>query len=220
MKIAVLDDVWVAQALEELLPLCLRHVRVKHVKYPKDLGSYDLVIVADQTRGRETTLFNQERIRGIRIMFPQLVIIVYCALPFLEKPLLEAGADEFVFKVGGTKDLLDAIEHHLNLNKGESMSLTMDRNTEPEGLTIEIWRKSGTISLEKDFVRLGDYLIGIEDFLVAAYYVLTNSDLYPGDPRRQFVKSIAAMIEVEGWNPGGKRLMTEVEPVKDYFRQK
>lgn len=49
-------------------------------------------------------------------------------------------------------------------------------------------------------VVVGREQIGILDFLYLAHYVLTNTDLEPDDPRRQFVKCVQAMHEDEGWN--------------------
>lgn len=60
---------------------------------------------------------------------------------------------------------------------------------------------------------LGDYAIPLTDFLSLAYYVLTNTDLEPNDPRLQFVKSVRGMNTVKGYNKKAKRLETKVSPV-------
>lgn len=83
------------------------------------------------------------------------------------------------------------------------MSLSLDRNTVPSGLTVKTY---GTI-LPEDVVFLGDYEISIEDFFAMVYYVLTNTDLCPDDPRRLFVERVKSMTEAEGYNQGGKRLV-------------
>jgi hypothetical protein len=55
----------------------------------------------------------------------------------------------------------------------------------------------------------------MEDFLVTAHYVLTNTELDGGnDQRLQFVESIKAMEIVKGFNEGTKRLNTGVLPIK------
>jgi len=61
-------------------------------------------------------------------------------------------------------------------------------------------------------VYLGGYEIAIEDFLTAVEYVLTNTDLYPKDPRLQFLKKIQSMKETEGYNPKNKRLKSSELP--------
>ena len=82
------------------------------------------------------------------------------------------------------------------------MSLVLEMGTRPTGLGVK------TFGLDSmgNTVHLGDYEITIEDFLVAAEYVLTNTDLDPNDPRLQFVKCVQSMKEVGGYNPGRKRL--------------
>ncbi|MBI2596109.1 hypothetical protein HYW46_05255 [Candidatus Daviesbacteria bacterium] len=79
------------------------------------------------------------------------------------------------------------------------MSLALElEGTEPKGLEIK------THSFDKT-IRLGKYDIALEDFLIAAEYVLTNTDLTEGDPRRLFVERIKDMQEVDGYNSDGKR---------------
>lgn len=85
------------------------------------------------------------------------------------------------------------------------MSLCLNRGTKPAGLEIKTWWPKT--------VHLGDYEISIEDFLIAAKYVLTNTDLEPDDPRLQFVKCVQSMRETDGYNPSGKRLASSVPPV-------
>jgi hypothetical protein len=58
----------------------------------------------------------------------------------------------------------------------------------------------------RNTVFLGDYEISLEDFLAAAEYVLTNTDLEPSDPRILFVKYVRSMKEVDGYNLDRKRL--------------
>ncbi|MEK7555141.1 MAG: hypothetical protein AAB518_04125 [Patescibacteria group bacterium] len=89
------------------------------------------------------------------------------------------------------------------------MSLTLDIGTKPAGLEVKTF---GFIAGSHP-VLLGDYEISIEDFLIAANYVLTNTDLDSNDPRLQFVKCIQSMREVEGYQPGRKRLSPSEPPV-------
>ena len=52
----------------------------------------------------------------------------------------------------------------------------------------------------------GETIIGIEDFLVAVEYVLTNTDLWDGDPRNEFLNQIKTLKLVPGFNPQSVRL--------------
>jgi hypothetical protein len=88
------------------------------------------------------------------------------------------------------------------------MSLSLDLGTKPKGLEVKTY---GIGNLEA--VYLGDYEISMEDFLIMAEYVLTNSDLKPNDQRLQFIKCIKSMQEVEGWNENGKRLQPSAPPI-------
>lgn len=88
------------------------------------------------------------------------------------------------------------------------MTLLLERGTRPARLGIK------TFGLGIDTIFLGDYEISLEDFLFAAHYVLTNTDLEgPEDPRLQFLKCIRSMEEVEGYMKGAKRLKTSEPPV-------
>jgi len=97
------------------------------------------------------------------------------------------------------------------------MSLVLERGTKPAGLRIK------TLGLLLgDPVWIGDYEISMEDFLFAAHYVLTNTNLRPNDPRLQFVKSVQAMKVVPGQPTiiGSREfpnhfLQTDVPPVLD-----
>jgi hypothetical protein len=91
------------------------------------------------------------------------------------------------------------------------MSLSLDRGTKPVGLRIKTY---GLGPLEKlgqkvDVVYLGDYEISLKDFLFAADYVLTNTDLRPNDPRLTFVEHVQSMKVVETFNPNGSHLEPE-----------
>lgn len=82
------------------------------------------------------------------------------------------------------------------------MSLSLEgEGTCPKG----IYLKTHGAILGEDLVFLGEYEIGIEDFLEAARYVLTNTDLYIGDPRIKFVNSVKSLERVEGFNKGHQR---------------
>lgn len=81
------------------------------------------------------------------------------------------------------------------------MSLRL-RGTRPPGLEVKTLDIGGC-----PVVFLGDHEIPLEQFLVAAQYVLENTDLAPaGDPRLVFAKIVRSMRMVKGYNPGGKRL--------------
>jgi len=82
------------------------------------------------------------------------------------------------------------------------MSLILEMGTKPEGLAVKTY---GFGSMGNT-VFLGDYEISIEDFLVIAEYVLTNTDLEPNDPRLQFVKCVQSMKQTDGYNPNRNKL--------------
>ena len=82
------------------------------------------------------------------------------------------------------------------------MSLILEMGTQPAGLEV----KTFGFGSMGNTVHLGDYEISLEDFLVAAEYVLTNTDLEPNDPRLQFVKCVQSIKQTDGYSPGRKRL--------------
>ena len=90
------------------------------------------------------------------------------------------------------------------------MSLVLSLDTKPEGLEIKTHPRA---VLGKDVVLLGDCEISMADFLLAAHYVLTNTDLEADDLRPQFVECIKKMSEVEGHNEGEKRLSSTIPAV-------
>jgi len=87
------------------------------------------------------------------------------------------------------------------------MSLRLVQGTMPEDLHIRFGQ------MPDDTVMLGDYEISLKDFLLAAHYVLTNSDLKPYDPRIQFVECVQRMLRVSGFNPGGERFRSSLPPI-------
>lgn len=48
-------------------------------------------------------------------------------------------------------------------------------------------------------VRFGEYRVSLSDFLEAAMYVLTNTDLVKDDPRLEFVENVRRLEQVLGW---------------------
>lgn len=86
--------------------------------------------------------------------------------------------------------------------------MQLDMGTKPQGLTVKTYSWGmGDLS---GVVFVGDYEISLPDFLAVASYVLTNTDLAPDDPRRQFVQHVAAMKAVGGFNQGGERFESDV----------
>lgn len=75
--------------------------------------------------------------------------------------------------------------------------------TSPRGLEIKT-HGDITPNLART-VFLGRYEIDLRDFLTAARYVLTNTDLSPQDPRRDFVNEVRSLQETDGWNKGRQR---------------
>ena len=91
------------------------------------------------------------------------------------------------------------------------MTLLLNRGTEPKNLSIKTFGL-GFGNLDNT-VFLGEYKISMEDFLFAAEYVLTNTNLGPNDPRIQFVTSVMSMIKVEGYNGPGTRRFKPLVPM-------
>lgn len=73
------------------------------------------------------------------------------------------------------------------------MSLVLSRNTQPARLMV---KTDGLVF--PTFVRLGNYEIAMRDFWVAAEYVMTNTDLYPDDPRLDFIKMVKSLKKNQG----------------------
>lgn len=88
------------------------------------------------------------------------------------------------------------------------MSLGLDLGTKPAGTMIK------TFGLNPEVIFLGNLEISLKDFLYAAHYVLTNTDLVLNDQRLQFLECVKSMEIVSGYNTGGKRLKTSVLPIK------
>ena len=57
-----------------------------------------------------------------------------------------------------------------------------------------------------DIIFLDGHELSLLDLLAMARYVLTNTDLKPGDPRLQFLQYVQSMKQVKGYNPGQMRL--------------
>lgn len=90
------------------------------------------------------------------------------------------------------------------------MSLALGLGTKPADLEVKTFGHG----LMGSTVFIGDYEISLMDFLAAAEYVLTNTDLKPNDdPRLQFVKCVESMKEVDGYNADMKRLKSSVPAV-------
>lgn len=87
------------------------------------------------------------------------------------------------------------------------MSLALEYGTKPHGLRVH------TLGFRPEIVEIGDYQLSIEDFLLTAFYVLTNTNLTNNDQRLQFVKSIQNMHVVE--QPRGDyRLESDTIPIR------
>jgi len=87
------------------------------------------------------------------------------------------------------------------------MSLALEFGTKPHGLNIQ------THTAKPNIVQIGEYELSIEDFLLAAFYVLTNTNLTHDDQRLEFVKSIHAMRIVEQ-HIGNHRLTSDTLPIR------
>lgn len=92
------------------------------------------------------------------------------------------------------------------------MSLSLDsKDTKPKGIEVKTYGKSSKKDLRKigmqnsrvlskDIVLLGEYEIDIKDFLEAAFYVLTNTDLCRNDPRLKFAEEVKGLDIIDGYN--------------------
>ena len=69
------------------------------------------------------------------------------------------------------------------------MSLVLENGTQPP-VSVK------TFDAKK--VLFGGYLVSMTDFLAAAEYVLTNTDLEPNDLRQEFVERVRSAQEVPG----------------------
>ncbi len=79
------------------------------------------------------------------------------------------------------------------------MSIFLDQGTAPAGLEVK------TYGILNNLVRIGEYQLSLKDFLRAAEYVLTNTDLEADDLRIRFVERIQSIRKVYGHNPQEKR---------------
>jgi hypothetical protein len=77
------------------------------------------------------------------------------------------------------------------------MSLLLTEGTRPHGLRTKAWGPT---------ILVGEYQISLEDFLALTLYVLMNTDLEAKDPRLSFLEFVRRLKEVDGYNPGGRRL--------------
>jgi hypothetical protein len=91
------------------------------------------------------------------------------------------------------------------------MTLALFNGTQPEGLVVNTM--TFPFPGEKTVVLLGDYEISLEDFLYTAWFVLSNTELAPKDPRLQFIKCIKRARRVDRFKPGMKRLTSSESPV-------
>jgi len=80
------------------------------------------------------------------------------------------------------------------------MSLVLDQGTLPKGLMIKTHPDIGSLG---QTVFLGEYEISLADFMEAAAYVLTNTDLLVGkeDPRIDFVQRVKWISVAPGYMP-------------------
>lgn len=82
------------------------------------------------------------------------------------------------------------------------MSLTLDGQGTPVPVEVKTFQAG-----KKTVLLFGDKEIGLNDFLQAAFYVLTNTDLDPeGDDRLKFVGMVDGLMLAEGYNGVGTRL--------------
>lgn len=91
-----------------------------------------------------------------------------------------------------------------------AMSHALDHPlTEPKDL--EVKTHGGYPPVVHLTTQTGRCTIAIEDFLDAAWYILTNTDLEPDDPRLVFIERVRKLRSVPGWSmrAGGRRTRTK-----------
>lgn len=90
------------------------------------------------------------------------------------------------------------------------MSLSLDIDTKPKGLTA---KTIGPPLGVETVLRLGAYEIGLQDFLVLAAYVITNTNLAgETDPRLAFLKACEHARIEKGFGGGDKRIELDYPP--------
>lgn len=94
------------------------------------------------------------------------------------------------------------------------MSLALGRTGTDKGIEVKTF---GIAMPDIVFMRTpcGPVEIRYEDFLDAAFYVLTNTNLEPDDYRLKFVEAVKALVESPGYHnsedPNTKRLARATE---------
>lgn len=73
------------------------------------------------------------------------------------------------------------------------MSLILSR-ANPSGTMVK------TLIAPPGIVQIGPIEMPIEEFCMAAMYVLTNTDLEPVDPRLEFVEDVKRLTRIKGFN--------------------
>lgn len=82
----------------------------------------------------------------------------------------------------------------LAVDREQIMSLRLDREGTFPLIEMKTYDVNGTTQ-----IYFGDYEIDMEDFLAAAIYVLTNTNLGPDDPRRKFLELAVKLEEKPGF---------------------
>lgn len=86
------------------------------------------------------------------------------------------------------------------------MSLSLNINTRPRDLSVKTHSDDPTVYFTAKGINLE---ISLLDFLAAAHYVLTNSNLEEDDPRFQFLECVRSM-KPEDVGRGKQRLESSV----------
>ncbi len=74
-------------------------------------------------------------------------------------------------------------------------------------LDINLKAKTYGFGSARGMVQINDVNMSMEEFVRIAWYVLTNTDMDPEDPRKEFVRIVKESEVVEGWNgPGSVRI--------------
>ena len=93
------------------------------------------------------------------------------------------------------------------------MSLLLDSSTPVMICSVQnVKNNHVTIYNDETLIKINE-----NDFNAMVMYYLTNTDLRPNDSRFVLLKKIADLKEVEGYNPGGKRLSSNSTKPKKQF---
>ena len=82
------------------------------------------------------------------------------------------------------------------------MSMVLNQGTKPEGVKVKTWNAS-TLHIHS---RAAFDEIPVKEFLDQAFDLLAEQNLASDDARKVFLGAVRYLVEVDGWNAGGKEI--------------